>query len=210
MKIAESQLRKVIRQAIIDAKLGQLQEAAIKPVELPKDLSIVVYWFHDSFSVLLARKSGKSQDFVGEIYVSMPERIPDEIGNCHNACMIETATTGVKGTGPLLYDVAIDVASYLAGGLMSDRKEVSSDARRVWSYIEKNRPDIIKKQLDSHDNELTPDEIDNCKVDVAGDDWVDDPLSKVAYRPGLPVVKELLALKKIKLDNDMKRLLGKK
>ena len=100
---------------------------------------------------------------------------------------------------------------------MSDRDSVSPDAKRVWSFIEKNRSDIIKKQLDNLDNELTEKDIDNCDSFVAekdvGEDrsdrhWSESPLSKVAYRPGLPVVKRLLAAEKIEIDDQLKRELG--
>jgi hypothetical protein len=50
------------------------------------------------------------------------------------------------GWGPLLYDLAIEVASEFAGGLMSDRFSVSSDAARVWSYY-LQRPDVDRVEV---------------------------------------------------------------
>ena len=136
--------------------------------------------------------------------------------SCHNAFVVSYVESNVNGMGPLLYDVGIDIASHLGGGLTADRSMVTRDARSVWDFIDKNRPDIQKKQLDSLDNELTPIEFDNCFNDSAErdasrndmDHWSESPLSKVAYRPGLPIVKKLLAVGKIEIDESLRSELG--
>jgi len=52
-----------------------------------------------------------------------------------------------KGWGPLLYELAIELASQYGEGLMPDRSTVSDSAKRVWEEYDK-RGDVIKKQLD--------------------------------------------------------------
>jgi hypothetical protein len=96
------------------------------------------------------------------------------------------------GFGPLAYDIAIETT----GGLTPDREEVSSSARNVWAYYEKNRPDVSVEQLDDENNTLTPEEIDNCKQDsaiqdVGSDEFEKSPLSKVYKKSGTPVIDEL-------------------
>ena len=131
---------------------------------------------------------------------------PDEYGAegygpCHRANLVGSSSA-VSGFGPILYDVAIEMSG--GSGLMSDRYEVSSDARAVWNYYMNNRTDVIKQQLDDVDNWLTPRKEDNCKVDIEGTGgtaidmfpdspraWVDSSLSKVYKKAGTPVMDEL-------------------
>jgi len=67
------------------------------------------------------------------------------------------------GYGPLLYDLAMELATSKGSGLMSDRHSVSDDAFRVWKYYANRRPDVEVIQLDDSDDRLTPGEpSDNC------------------------------------------------
>lgn len=211
MKKFRTLIAEMIREELL------LKEAAFTPESLPPDLVISVTqdsadslapFISGTFQVelLLKRRDGSYQ------HAGIIGAVKDaDYGRCHDAYLVMAAMSKVKGAGPLLYDVAIDIASHLGGGLMSDRGSVSPDARRVWSFIEKNRSDIIKKQLDNLQNELTPDLSDNCDVDVASkyeNDWTKSPLSKVAYRPGMPIVRELLKMEKIEIDDSLKIRLG--
>ena len=54
----------------------------------------------------------------------------------------------------MLYDVAIEVATQLGGGLTPDRSEVSSAAERVWDYYLSNRSDVNHHQLDVTDRDI--------------------------------------------------------
>ena len=100
-----------------------------------------------------------------------------------------------EGLGPLAYDIAIEAS----GGLVSDRTEVSNAARDVWDYYDNNRPDVIKQQMDNLENELTPEEKDNCEQLTADQDdqsssWKDSSLSKKYSKPHgkTPVIDELI------------------
>lgn len=70
----------------------------------------------------------------------------------------------LKGYGPLLYSVAMELVNEITNGkgyLKSDPAGVSTDAERVWNYFDQKDPTVQKKQLDSLQNELTPTKIDN-------------------------------------------------
>ena len=119
---------------------------------------------------------------------------------CSGARQVSVSGSKDFGMGPLAYDLAIEAS----GGLISDRMEVSSDARAVWDYYMDNRPDVIKQQLDDEGDWLTPEREDNCNQEIEGtggtavemypDDhsaWVDSSLSKVYKKSGTPVMDEL-------------------
>ena len=89
-------------------------------------------------------------------------------GNCLNAWVISYSLAD-KGYGPLLYDVAIEMASKdsKSFGLTPDRTNLSADAFKVWEKYLTIRPDVEKVQLDDLENSLTPDAEDNCDPDSA-------------------------------------------
>jgi hypothetical protein len=209
-------LRKLISEILKEQT--SLKEAAYTPENFPPDVVINVNSmpYDEGFSIepIIVFSDGKTKN-AGQL-TFFPVEVP-RFGPCHDAFEVKGSSSKIKGLGPLLYDIAIDISSHLGGGLMSDRDTVSPDAKRVWSFIEKNRSDIIKKQLDNLDNELTQKDIDNCDSFVAekdvGEDgpdrhWSESPLSKVAYRPGMPVIKKLIEIGKIRFDNRSKSRLG--
>jgi len=53
------------------------------------------------------------------------------------------------GFGPLLYDVALEIASESSRGLKADDNSVSDDAAAVWKYYHDSRDDVEKKEADS-------------------------------------------------------------
>lgn len=127
--------------------------------------------------------------------------------NDHNPCLnawsvAQTHPTS-SGWGPLLYDLAIEVATQEAGGLTSDRNEVSDDARSVWNKYDTARGDVEKTQLDLSDDDIenwmiededqeplrhrTPQTDDDCtqwsaiQDSEGGTGWYTSPLSRL-YR----------------------------
>ena len=54
------------------------------------------------------------------------------------------------GFGPLLYDVALEIASQDGRGLKSDDNSVSDDAAAVWKHYHDHRDDVEKKEADPH------------------------------------------------------------
>jgi hypothetical protein len=68
-----------------------------------------------------------------------------------------------KGWGPMLYDIAMELATQAGTGLLSDRNNVSYEASNVWQYYAGSRGDVEAVQLDDYDGHLTPEiEEDDC------------------------------------------------
>lgn len=75
---------------------------------------------------------------------------------------------GYKGWGPLLYDVAMELATMHGGGLTADRANVSDDAFNIWDYYHKKRGDVAVKQLDDEAGRYTPEDgADDCLMSAA-------------------------------------------
>ena len=123
-------------------------------------------------------------------------------GKCGGAGGVVKSATAKTGMGPLAYDVAIEAQEGM--GLISDRGDVSSDARAVWDYYMNNRPDVTSQQLDDQYNSLTPENDDNCHQEIEGTGgtavdmfpdnpkaWVKSSLSKLYKKSGTPVMDEL-------------------
>ena len=99
--------------------------------------------------------------------------------------MMVSHSSATQGWGPLLYDLAMELATERGGGLIADRSSVSGEAQAVWNYYMANRGDVTGIQLDDLDNTLTPEDEDNCdqhisRATVTGmyNTWQDSPLSK--------------------------------
>lgn len=129
-------------------------------------------------------------------------------GPCLGAYIVRTTYPTTQGWGPLLYDVSMELATQLGGGLAPDRSAVSRDAARVWDAYDRARGDVQRAQLDidlSHWPEesprpaqLTPDDpFDDCSQTVAweeaGEGWHRLPLSR-AFRKGPVAVTRLREL----------------
>ena len=153
-----------------------LTEAAKGPADLPEDVFVVIQDKGNRFRIAYARKNNLDQyvktggdayrkgipwGFVG---IGRPH---GEFGPCGGAW--EVHGSGAKqGWGPMLYDVAMELASQNGNGLISDRMTVSGDAEKVWKYYLSNRGDVQMHQLDSLEDELTPGvEEDNCEQRLA-------------------------------------------
>lgn len=184
MRISESLLRGLIRENL-------LTEAAMTPTQAGGlGIKFQIRKYPDS-AVIYARKEGR--DMAVGTLSSSPTGDP-----CSDAWEIVFSQARIDGLGPLMYDLMIDVIS--PRPLMSDRIEVSKDAKRVWDYYRDRRGDIEQVQLDDEVNTLTPDYDDNCyqksaKIHDKGN-WAGSSLSK-AYRRmggGTPTFDELKSL----------------
>ena len=117
---------------------------------------------------------------------------PLDVGPCLGAYEVQNSWSDIKGLGPLLYDIALEIAG--DSGVMSDRREVSPDAHRVWDYYLNSRPDVRWEQLDSFVGSLNSDPEDDCKNSSAGVAWRESALSKVYYKKTHNVLQELRSL----------------
>ena len=102
-----------------------------------------------------------------------------KFSGCNDAYEVQWSDAP-KGWGPLLYDVAMEYATIMGGGLISDRTAVSQEAAGVWDYYYNNRDDVDYEQMDDYDGNLTPDdESDDCnqefvyrgELDPKGKSW---------------------------------------
>ena len=135
-------------------------------------------------------KDSRVSDVWGEVTIMHPNKGTGPCGDALNVVYAGAAS----GWGPMLYDVAMEVATEVGGGLTPDRNSVSNDAQNVWSYYFNDRSDVKSQQLDLTDKEvayytdlglskLTPDvEEDDCLQSKAirayEDKWAQAPLSK--------------------------------
>tara|TARA_B100000700_G_scaffold327778_1_gene443402 strand:- start:225 stop:944 length:720 start_codon:yes stop_codon:yes gene_type:complete len=114
-----------------------------------------------------------------------PEREEMENLTCNGAYQVLSAQAA-EGWGPLLYDVAIEIATLKGTGLLSDRTSVSQEARNVWNIYMYDRSDVKKFQCDDQYNTLTSTSEDNVDMEIPGaEDYLYDeeyilsnPLSK--------------------------------
>ena len=150
-----------------------LTEAAGSPGDLPEDAYVVIRTKSGGTDVWYAFEDGEPRHDAGDpwgwVRFSTGRH---KSGSCLGANVV-VESQAASGWGPLLYDVAMEVSG--DQGLMADRNSLSDDAYNVWR-VYMTRGDVQKKQLDTPDNELTPDDSDNCGTDTARkfDDAFDD------------------------------------
>ena len=186
MKLTEAKLKQLINEVL---------EEGMKTIDdLPEGVFIKIDGdVEDVIDIYYADKEGRPIKFQNDSmpygHISMDEEVQmaDDFP-CLHALMI-AYSDAVKGWGPLLYDVAIEVATLRAGGLVSDRSIVSQYAYNVWDKYNSQRSDVDKLQLDDEASTLTPDDPDDdCLQNISheyeektGIPWNESPLSKL-YR----------------------------
>ena len=185
-----------------------------------RDLGEKVVVIHDRgnvFNVSLHAKKieGEKPFYYNEDMLGTFEA--QKFGGCNGAYEVRWAQAP-HGWGPLLYDVAMEYATMMGGGLVSDRNSVTPAAAHVWDYYYNNRDDVDYDQMDDLQGHLTPsDESDDCDQEIVyggyhsprGTSWNDlegddeswektgkdillrSPLSKVYRWGGYSVIDDL-------------------
>jgi len=133
----------------------QLDEAMKTAADLPEDVVVVVlketddsgfqvYYAHrDKPNVRL--KAGDLDrmeagiDIFGTLHIGRGQNEPYE------GVYVITSAKAKEGFGPLLYDVALEVAG--ESGLKPDVEDISDDASAVWKYYSTQRSDVDSKML---------------------------------------------------------------
>ena len=123
--------------------------------------------------------------------------------DCDGAYRI-VLSAAAKGWGPLLYDVAIEMATMKGSGLVADRSGVTKDAQSVWKKYMYTRGDVEKFQCDDQYNTLTKTLEDNMDMEIPDaeeytynpKDLKSNPLGKRYSRPPT-TIKELGSLGKL-------------
>jgi len=143
MRLTENQLKKIIRNIILTEgmvlpeQLGD--EFRIEVVNAGFKMSTKKYSPPASYEVNLYKKDHLGEIEVGTVAVSYNLRC--------NAFAVVIAYSDIDKYGPLLYDVALEVAG--EQGLVPDRNQVSIDAEKVWRYYLRRRYDISAEFIKS-------------------------------------------------------------
>jgi len=132
-----------------------LDEAARGPATLPEDVSVSIEPYMGNIVVKYTENSSGVEG-----YVEMKLAKKGTLG-----AYVIFQSEATKGYGPLLYDLAIEIAGN--HGVTADRGSVSSDASNVWEYYYKNRNDITKKPLDDEDDPKTTPVEDDANFDAS-------------------------------------------
>ena len=133
----------------------QLDEAMKTAADLPEDVVVVVLKESDGtgFQVYYAHrdkpnirlKAGDLDrmeagiDIFGTLHVGRGQNEPYE------GMYVITSAKAKDGYGPLLYDVALEVAG--EDGLKPDVEDVSDDANAVWKHYDTQREDVLDAML---------------------------------------------------------------
>ena len=159
-------LRHYIREILTKSREPLLTEAAKGLTDLRKlGYYVGIKDDGDSFEITLYNsRSKRAMDELGTISAEAYDLdLADSSATCMGAYEIGWSHVDEKGWGPLLYDLAMELATSKGSGLMSDRHNVSYKAQNVWRYYMKNRRNVEQVQMDDWDNNLTPDDkSDNC------------------------------------------------
>ena len=159
-------LRETIRRLIFESACDLVNDKIFHAIEeiVYQGLTVHSRIRSNSLAVEIYNYGPNGEILVGFLEAEKPS---DSLGNCLGAFIVtethvEVPYRGNSGFGALLYDVALELVG--EQGLAADRRNVSSDAVRIWNYF-LNSPDYIKKSLDNFDGEYTPNrKEDDCEA----------------------------------------------
>jgi hypothetical protein len=175
---------------------AQLDEAMKTAADLPEDVVVVVlkepdgsgfqvYYAHrDKPNVRL--KAGDLDrmeaglDIFGTLHIGRGRNEPYE------GVYIITSAKAKDGFGPLLYDVALEVAG--EDGLKPDVESVSDDANAVWKYYDSQREDVRAAMLVEDPDEYSL----VMPYDRAENPEANQHLAKVYFKKDKAVTQELI------------------
>ena len=160
----ESALRGYIRQILLESTIHPKIEAQLeKFIEMGLRLSVMEWGTRSGTggaSIQFSIRDKKGAE-VGRLDARFN---PSRMGPCNFAHVIlGSGVEAQHGLGPLLYDLAFEVAEKQGlGGLGPDPREVSDEAKAVWDYYLNSRSDIEAKQRDFKEVPQTEDPDDDC------------------------------------------------
>ena len=191
-----------------------LTEAARSVDDMTDEMHVEIHrvgWGRGGFSISMTMPSRFGEghiEEIGSVNIAKPMQ-----GKGLDAYEVSKSAAMGKW-GPLMYDIAMEVATEEGSGIMADRRHVSPSARNVWQYYHDNRPDVKITQLDDLKNTLTRTKKDNTqqssskteyRTDANGyrmpyhlEDFTASPLSKMYSSTGSPTLDKLRAVGKLK------------
>lgn len=143
-------------------------ESAFTPSQVPHNWKILID-DQGTKKVRISMRDHNGEE-VGKLMLMDDVRLP-----CLKALSVVTSFAP-KGYGPMLYDLAMELSG--DKGIYSDRTAVSDGAQKIWQYYEHHRSDVES----FHPLELIDETEGECVDDIVllfGEEWEDDPLSKV-------------------------------
>ena len=175
---------------------GALIEAMKTAADLPENIIVVVLKEPDSsgFLVYYAHrdnpknrlKPGDLDRIEAGIDIYGVLRVAEGRNEPYNGVYIVTSAKAKDGYGPLLYDVALEVAN--SQGLKPDTLDVSDDASAVWKYYDTSRSDVESKMLvsdiDEFDTVMPPER--------AEDPGANEHLAQVYFKTKKNTIQELI------------------
>jgi len=202
MRQFETLLRSLIREQLL------LNEAALTPSDLMSlgDVDVVAKCLksNGNVNIYITNKDSGEVERAAEIRFEKPYYNLQAGGPCSKAWEVTWSSARVKGLGPLIYDIAMEILSLKGLSLASDRDEVSDKAQKIWDFYDTERGDVEKIQLDNEDGDLTPDyPDDDCNqfmsrsvsADSGGSKkWNDVSLSRAFMKKSTPILDELNSL----------------
>jgi len=164
-------LRKYIKVLLTEAARGlsEFEELGMYVVieDLDNQFEIKLYGFDPTDWILGSAPSSTFPDDALGLISAMKEASTDN-GPCLDGFTVTWVSVSESGWGPLLYDLAMELATSKGSGLTPDRHSVSYEANKVWDYYLANRADVEMVQMDDLSNRLTPGtKEDNCAMTLA-------------------------------------------
>jgi len=174
----------------------QLDEAMMGPDDLPEGVVVVVLKEPDGtgFQVYYAHREKPNVRLkAGDL--DRMENGPDIFGTLHvrlgrnepyDGIYIVQNSKAKDKFGPLLYDVALEVAG--KAGLKPMNDEVSNDASAVWKFYDEHRKEDVKSKplVDTHEFDLV------MPYDRAENPEANQHLAKVYFKKDKSVTQELI------------------
>ena len=180
---------------------AQLDEAMKTPADLPEGVVVVIlkeadgsgfqvyYALRDEPTVRL--KAGDLDrieagiDIFGTLHIARGRNEPYE------GVYIVQSSKAKDGFGPLLYDVALEVAG--KSGLKPDVLDVSDDAAAVWKYYDDQRPDVESQML-----VRSIDDFNKVMPDARAEDpGTNEHLAQVYFKKDRGTTQELMGQDKL-------------
>ena len=184
----DPRIEKKVYELLTNPKLYDIGVKIYKPDYFKRD-GIFYTIQYCNMSTRQGRSSRDPDGPGGSVGISFPHKIQKfKDGPCREGAVI-TSTRATRGWGPLLYEIALEVASHGSFGLAADRGSpktgVSPLAREVWAKYAM-RADVESYQLDvDPDTTLDP---NNVGLQNLTPDRDDDCNQTAAYRnPGGPI-----------------------
>ena len=180
---------------------AHLDEAMKTAADLPEDVVVVVLKEADSsgFMVYYAHrdtpkrrlKAGDLDRMEAGLDIYGTLRVAEGNNDPYEGVYIVTSAKAKGGFGPLLYDVALEVAGQ--SGLKPDTLDVSDDASAVWKYYDTQRADVDSQMLvtDTDDFELVMPE------ERAEDPGTNEHLAQAYFKEGKKTTQDLIDQSKL-------------